>query len=226
MEEDASSEAARLEDAALAADDRAAGHAARRETLGRERELLLAGVAREAAAAEVEAQARLRGLVEERAKARAHLEAHTVTAPATGSVVELQVSAAGAVVTEGQLLLVLVPQGVTLQAEVFIENKDLAHVEVGQDVVIKLDAFPHIDYGTIEGTLVDIAADATSHELLGSAFKGTIELHRTSVQVGDRNVPLRPGMRVTAEIHTGKRRVYEYFLEPVLDRLDESLDER
>ncbi len=226
MEEAASSEAARLEDGALAAEDRAAGHEARRETLGRERELLLAGIASEAAEAEVEAQARLRGLVEERTKAQARLDAHTVTAPATGSVVDLQINAAGAVVMEGQPLLVIVPQGVTLQAEVFIENKDLAHVEIGQDVVIKLDAFPHIDYGTIEGTLVDIAADATRHEQLGSAFKAVIELRQTSVQVGDRAVPLRPGMRVTAEITTGTRRPYEYFLEPVLERLDESLDER
>ena len=42
----------------------------------------------------------------------------------------------------------------------------------------------------------------------------------------DRTVNLTPGMAVTAEIKTGKRRVIEYFLSPLLQYKDESLRER
>jgi len=39
-------------------------------------------------------------------------------------------------------------------------------------------------------------------------------------------VRLSPGMAITAEIKTGKRRVIEYFLSPLIQYKDESLRER
>ena len=39
-------------------------------------------------------------------------------------------------------------------------------------------------------------------------------------------VDLTPGMAVTVEIKTGKRRVIEYFLTPLLQHSSESLRER
>jgi hemolysin D len=39
-------------------------------------------------------------------------------------------------------------------------------------------------------------------------------------------VHLSPGMNVTAEIKTGKRRVIDYLLSPVREHLNDSLKER
>ena len=39
-------------------------------------------------------------------------------------------------------------------------------------------------------------------------------------------IQLKPGMSVTAEIKTGKRRVIEYLLSPVMKYLNESMRER
>jgi hemolysin D len=47
-----------------------------------------------------------------------------------------------------------------------------------------------------------------------------------AIRVEDRMVKLSPGMAVTAEIKTGRRRVIEYFLSPLLQYKDESLRER
>ena len=46
------------------------------------------------------------------------------------------------------------------------------------------------------------------------------------LQVEDKFVRLSPGMSVTAEIKTGRRRVLEYFLSPLLKAKSESLGER
>ncbi len=46
------------------------------------------------------------------------------------------------------------------------------------------------------------------------------------MDVEGRPLPLHPGMAVVAEIKTGKRRVIEYFLSPLLEHTSESLRER
>jgi hemolysin D len=49
---------------------------------------------------------------------------------------------------------------------------------------------------------------------------------KNTIQVEGKNVRLTPGMAVTVEIKTGKRRVIEYFLSPLLEHANESLKER
>ena len=49
---------------------------------------------------------------------------------------------------------------------------------------------------------------------------------RATVQVEDKTVNLTAGMAVSLEVKTGKRRVIEYFLSPLLQRGSESLRER
>jgi hemolysin D len=53
-----------------------------------------------------------------------------------------------------------------------------------------------------------------------------VKLERATLNVDGKTVNLTPGMAVTAEIKTGKRRVIEYFLSPLLQYGDESLRER
>jgi membrane fusion protein, hemolysin D len=51
-------------------------------------------------------------------------------------------------------------------------------------------------------------------------------MDRATIQVEGKQVPLSPGMAVTVEIKTGKRRVIEYLLSPLLKSVQESLRER
>ena len=46
------------------------------------------------------------------------------------------------------------------------------------------------------------------------------------ITVDGKRIKLAPGMNLTAEIKTGKRRVIDYLLSPVQKHLDESLKER
>ena len=48
-------------------------------------------------------------------------------------------------------------------------------------------------------------------------------MKKTALKVEGEEVKLSPGMAVVAEIKTGKRRIIEFFMEPVLRSLDESI---
>jgi hemolysin D len=51
-------------------------------------------------------------------------------------------------------------------------------------------------------------------------------LKQDKILVGDKWVPLAPGMATQVEIKTGERRLIEFFLSPFLRYRDEALRER
>jgi hemolysin D len=53
-----------------------------------------------------------------------------------------------------------------------------------------------------------------------------VTMKTNRILVGNRWVALAPGMSVTAEVKTGKRRAIEFFLSPLMRYQDEALRER
>ena len=70
------------------------------------------------------------------------------------------------------------------------------------------------------------SADAVEDERRGLIFPIHVAIVETSILVENRQVPLAPGMSVTADIKTGDRRIIEYFLSPLLRYRDATLKER
>lgn len=167
-----------------------------------------------------------KALNQERIKARARLAATTVRSPIDGTVQQLAVHHRGAVVTPAQALMVMVPSGESLEVEAALENKDIGFVEVGQRVEVKVDAFPFTRYGLIEGRVVGLSSDAVVDERKGMVFTMRVELDQSGIEVNGDMVSLSPGMTVSVEAMTGKRRLIEYVLSPLLRYRDESVRER
>jgi hemolysin D len=71
-----------------------------------------------------------------------------------------------------------------------------------------------------------VTADAVSDEKRGAVFPVTLVLERSHIDVDGKAVRLGPGMNLTAEVKTGKRRIIEYLLSPVQRAANESLRER
>lgn len=65
-----------------------------------------------------------------------------------------------------------------------------------------------------------------SIENVGLAYTIRAVLDTDHIRVDGKSVRLTPGMAVTAEVNTGKRRIIEYFLSPVIRYKDESIKER
>jgi hemolysin D len=53
-------------------------------------------------------------------------------------------------------------------------------------------------------------------------YKVKLKPKRFNIRVRDRDIPLSPGMALTAVIKTGERRVIEFFVSPFIKYVDES----
>jgi hemolysin D len=167
-----------------------------------------------------------RQLAEDGTKAMQRERLTTLAAPTTGTVQQLAVHTTGGVVTPAQVLLVVVPDQAHVTAEVTLENKDVGFVNAAQEAEIKLETFPYTRYGTVPATVSRITADAVQDEKRGALFPATLTLAQKTIEVDGKAIGLSPGMNLTAEIKTGKRRVIDYLLSPVQSHAQESMRER
>lgn len=159
-------------------------------------------------------------------KAETHSRLMQLKAPVSGTVQELAVHTVGGVVTPAQPVMLIVPQDNPLEVEAFVENKDIGFVKANQEAEVKVETFQYTKYGTIHAQVTSVSHDATNDEKKGLIYSSRIKMDRSTIDVDGIEVNLSPGMAVSVEIKTGKRRVIEYFLNPLLQYKHESLTER
>ena len=158
-------------------------------------------------------------------KAKQILAQTTITAPVDGTVLSLTVKTIGGVVNAGQQLAQIVPEKVPLYVDAALDNQDVGFVKPGQRVVVKVATYPFQRYGYLEGTVENISPDAIQDDKKGLIYKAKIKLNddKSSKQ---NQLKLLPGMNISAEITTGQRRIIEFFLDPLMTKVDESLKVR
>lgn len=105
---------------------------------------------------------------QEQTKATQRENLTTLKAPVAGVVQQLAIHTTGGVVTEAQSLMIIVPDGAQVTAEVTLENKDIGFVNVGNGAEIKLETFPYTRYGTVSASVDRVTADAVNDEKRGA----------------------------------------------------------
>lgn len=163
--------------------------------------------------ASAQSEARLR--TEELVKSEQRGRLQRLVAPVDGTVARLSIHTVGGVVEPAKPIMIIVPSRGSLEAEVRLLNKDMGFVRVGQDVAVKLEAFPFTRYGTLPGKVVAISTDAVEDEKLGLVYPARIQLERATIERGGRQVRLMPGMGVTADVRTGDRSIASYLISPI-----------
>jgi len=159
-----------------------------------------------------------------------------LTAPADGIVLEVAKRSVGSVLQEAEPLVTLVPTSAALIAEVMINSADVGYTRLGDEVAIKVDAFPYQRHGLLAGRLRSVGEDSisstTAATMPSSGMPSQGVFHRSQVALTGtqlRDLPegtrLIPGMTLTAEIKVGSRSVISYFLYPLLRGFDESIRE-
>ena len=193
----------------------------------------------------VEKEEKAAGLGPELVKAEQRLQLQTLTAPVDGVVQQLAIHTVGGVVTPAEVLMAVVPAESPLEIEATVSNQDIGFVHAGQKAAIKIDTFSFTRYGLLHGEILSVSLDAVSRTpetgtgrgvAVGAAqpqsagggldYTARISLDRTTMQIENGLVDLRPGMAVTVEIVTGTRQVIDYLLTPLLRYTQESLRER
>ena len=180
----------------------------------------------------MEGEKNIASLQGEMTKARKRYELAKLVSPVSGTVHGLQSYTIGGVVTPAQPVVTVVPEGTQLIIEAMAENKDIGFIKAGQSAEVKLDTFPFQKYGTVKGVVTMVSADAFTEngkesekdtEKKGLVYKIKVAMEKTTMVVDGRLVHFSPGMAASVEVKTGKRRIIEFFLSPIIKYAKESL---
>ena len=153
------------------------------------------------------------------------MEQTTIIAPVDGTILALNTRTIGGVVNVAERIAQIVPDNDLLYVDVTLDNQDVGFVGVGQRVVVKVATYPFQRYGYLGGTVENISPDAIQDEKKGLVYKAKVKLSGANSSKKNR-LKLLPGMSVSAEITTGKRRIIEFFLDPLMTHVDDSLKVR
>ena len=146
-----------------------------------------------------------------------------IRAPIDGIINRVYIKSKNAVVKGGEVLLDIVPNSNNLIVEAYIDPKDIAKVEVGQPARISLTAYDASKYGFIDGTLLNVSADAVYREDRNDyMFMVTTEMTSKLLDSNGEQVPLNAGMIAQIDIIRGKQTLLEYFWQPVAKIKDDA----
>ena len=149
-----------------------------------------------------------------------------VRAPAAGIVKGLKYRTVGSIIPPGDVLAKIVPMSDTLIAEVKISPRDIGHVNVGTEVLVKIDTYNFARYGSISSRLSRISASSFMDEKGETYFKGIISLPQNFIGTDPKSNRITSGMTVVADIQTGKKTLLQYLVKPINNAINTSFRER
>ena len=149
-----------------------------------------------------------------------------IKSPVDGAVHKLDIHTVGAVVQEAQGLMQVVPEGTPMEVEAWMENKDIGFVRPDMPVEIKVDTFNFQKFGTIKGKVREVSPDAIEDKDRGPLYRVMVSLDEEKLHMDNKDLQIYPGMTVSAEIKTRKKRIIDFFLEPFQTYKNEALRER
>lgn len=171
-----------------------------------------------------EARRELANLEERLVAQRDSLARMVVTAPATGTVIDLAVHTVGEIVQPGGRLLDIVPTGERLMIEAKAEPRYVDRLHPGLPVQVHIDAYANrANRPVLEGIVEVVSADALPDPQTGLPHY-TIRVGLTPPS-GGAAIRLEPGMQASVLVRTGERPLLVYLFRPLLRRFDSALKE-
>lgn len=168
-----------------------------------------------------EINSRLKQAESELERYQLSLEYQKITAPVNGYINSIAVNNIGKAVTSTQQIATIVPADSPIEMVCYVKNMDIADIKIGMEAEIKLEAYPYNKYGTVKGTVKYISPSSFNSEQLGSVYLVKLEI----TDIPD-SINIVSGLAGSVEIKTDKRTVMEYFLDPIIKGVGESLKEK
>lgn len=172
-------------------------------------------------------------------KAKRINDFEALTAPTDGVLLSVAERTAGAVLPGAEVLITLLPSDAVLVGEVMISSKDIGFIKPGDEVVVKINAFPYRKHGMLKGTLEFISQESYSGGKGaggggagddgsgggGAMHVGRVKLHSTKLRNLPEGIRLIRGMTMSAEIKVATRSIASYVLFPITRTFSESMRE-
>ncbi|MBD1846083.1 HlyD family type I secretion periplasmic adaptor subunit [Cyanobacteria bacterium FACHB-63] len=153
---------------------------------------------------------------------RLDLKNQGLRSPSDGVVFELASKLPGAVTQPGQTLMQVVPNE-SLIARVQVANADIANVEVGLPVDVRIDAYPFTEFGAVRGVISKVGSEAvpiSQQAPHSTAFPVEVRLDRQFLERRSQRFSLRPGMTITAMVKVRQRAPISYVTEEITKAFD------
>ena len=148
------------------------------------------------------------------------IQYQNVVSPVSGVVFDPQIRKES-VINGGERILSVVPQE-GLYAEVFVPNKDIGYIKIGQEAAVRVDAFPFSRYGEIPGKISHIGADALEPSTTQSFYRFPVklQLERSTLELKGASIPLKPGMSISTNLKLRDKRVISLISDIFVDQTD------
>jgi len=147
-----------------------------------------------------------------------------IRAPATGTIVGLNVFTVGGVISPGQKLMDIVPDRAGLVIEARVSPEDIDDLKAGQKAQIKFNSLHERDLPIMDGQITRLSADSFQDEKAGLSFY-TAEVVVPSKEleviraVRGQDFSLKAGMPVQVLVPLRRRTALQYALEPLTQSL-------
>ena len=160
-----------------------------------------------------------------------------VRSPVRGIVVKKNFHTPGGVVSPGAVILELLPIGEERIIEAHVNPKDISHVSVGQEALVRLSALNQRITPMVGASVIYVSADALAEQVQvktetrpDSDTRREFYVVRVRLDQDDilRRMPEfipTPGMPADVYIKTGERTFFEYIMKPVFDSFSRAFRE-
>jgi HlyD family type I secretion membrane fusion protein len=161
-------------------------------------------------------QADLQQVGPQMAMARYNAERDLVRAPVAGAVVGLEPFAPGAVLSPGQKVMDLLPDGRALIVEARIRPEDIDDVQVGSRADVRFTTIHPRGPSKVHGVVTTLSADRLTDPATGAAYYlAYIALDASDIRSDD--LSLTAGLPASVNIRTSERTALNYIFAPLLD---------
>jgi len=196
------------------------------QALGYEREIgevnaRLAAIPIDLQSARAEAASTRAGLDQQATQTEAQGR-YVVVATVAGRVAALPVYA-GQTVAPGAAVAVLTAGDSALEAELYAPSRAAGFVREGQEVRLLYQAFPYQKFGTGQGVVTSVSRTVLAPaevsipglQVQEPVFRVRVKLAKDSVAAYGENLPLQPGMLLSADVVIDRRSLLEWLLDPL-----------
>ncbi|WP_303821178.1 HlyD family efflux transporter periplasmic adaptor subunit [Ruminococcus flavefaciens] len=138
-----------------------------------------------------------------------------IKATVDGTVTLISELSTGDIVQAGSSLCSIIPDSENLKVTLYIPEKEIAKVKIGQKTEYFIDAIPYDEYGSLTGEIISISANSVASESTGTKFYiAQASLSANSLTNEEGTVrELRTGMLLEAKSISGSKRVITWLLE-------------
>lgn len=142
-----------------------------------------------------------------------------VCAPIDGIITEMQLSATGVPVTSTQTVAYILPENSDMIFCAYVSARDIDKIKVSDIVNIRLAAYADSEYEIMSGEVMEIGEISANVDGVGTTYPVRIRV------LEEVQPEYRIGLNGSCEVIVGQRTVLEYFLEPFIQGLQESMKE-